>query len=204
MQSTTDIREVDFLAPDGEMGAKLLPIARRIFADTFGHLYEALPFLAFLDGAYSCDGTMARDLKSSEVAWRVGCLSGEPIGYAKLTPLRAPFPDAAPGSVELQQIYVERRWQGSGVAETLMGWALDEAIRRGAPEIYLTVFDHNERAKRFYARHGFSEVGRCTFRLGDRVDDDRVWRRRLVVEASGAGGAIEASSPSGHGSTRDR
>jgi ribosomal protein S18 acetylase RimI-like enzyme len=60
-----------------------------------------------------------------------------------------------------------------------MEWGLATARAQGAPEIYLTVFDHNERAKRFYARHGFEEVGRCTFQLGERVDDDRIWRARL-------------------------
>jgi ribosomal protein S18 acetylase RimI-like enzyme len=75
-------------------------------------------------------------------------------------------------------------WHGRGVAEELMDWAIDAARADGAPEIYLTVFDHNVRAKRFYTRHGFSEVGHCTFRLGDRVDDDRVWRKPLGVPSS--------------------
>lgn len=48
-----------------------------------------------------------------------------------------------------------------------------------ATEIYLTVFDHNTRAKRFYTRYGFTEVGRCTFTLGDRIDDDRIWMREV-------------------------
>jgi len=60
-----------------------------------------------------------------------------------------------------------------------MHWAVATARALGAPEMYLTVFDHNARAKRFYTRHGFAEVGRCTFKLGDRVDDDRVWRKQL-------------------------
>jgi ribosomal protein S18 acetylase RimI-like enzyme len=104
---------------------------------------------------------------------------GAPIGYAKLTPLRAPVVDAADGSLELQQIYVLSQWHGSGVADRLVKWAVKTACELGAPELYLTVFDHNERAKRFYLRHGFAEVGRCTFQLGDRIDDDRIWRRLL-------------------------
>jgi ribosomal protein S18 acetylase RimI-like enzyme len=70
-------------------------------------------------------------------------------------------------------------WHGLGVADRLMSWALATAASDQAPEVYLTVFDHNERAKRFYRRYGFAEVGRCTFALGDRIDDDRIWRRRL-------------------------
>ena len=60
-----------------------------------------------------------------------------------------------------------------------MIWAIDTARAEGAPEIYLTVFEHNESAKRFYTRHGLSEVGHCTFKLGDRFDDDCVWRKPL-------------------------
>jgi len=61
-----------------------------------------------------------------------------------------------------------------------------DGLEDGAPELYLTVFDHNERAKRFYTRHGFVDVGQCTFRIGDRIDDDRVWRRRLTGDRASA------------------
>ena len=107
-----------------------------------------------------------------------------------LTPLRAPAPSALAGAVELQQIYVLSKWHGQGVAAHLMEWALATAARDDAPEIYLTVFDHNERAKRFYRRYGFSEAARCTFTLGDRVDDDRVWRLSLRPEHRPVAGAF--------------
>jgi GNAT superfamily N-acetyltransferase len=122
---------------------------------------------------------MAKDLRDPSVRWLAASDGDGPVGYAKLSPLRAAAPAPKPGAVELQQIYVLRPWQGRGVAERLMAWALATARDLDAPEIYLTVFDHNTRAKRFYARHGFAEVGRCTFTLGDRVDDDRVWRKLL-------------------------
>jgi diamine N-acetyltransferase len=122
---------------------------------------------------------MERDLADLSVRWRIAATGDQTIGYAKLSPLMAPAPTPRPGAMELQQIYVLAPWQGHGVAESLMLWALETARAEGAPEIYLTVFDHNARAKRFYTRHGFIEVGHCTFTLGDRVDDDRVWRKAL-------------------------
>jgi GNAT superfamily N-acetyltransferase len=109
----------------------------------------------------------------------VATVQGEPIGYAKLTPLRAPVSQPRAGAMELQQIYVLSDWHGAGVAARLMEWGLATARAQGAPDIYLTVFDHNERAKRFYARYGFEDVGRCTFQLGERIDEDRIWRSRL-------------------------
>ena len=69
-----------------------------------------------------------------------------------------------------------------------MNWAVRTAAELGAPELFLTVFDHNERAKRFYARHGFEEVGHCTFTLGDRVDEDRIWGKSLTTITNKIGG----------------
>lgn len=170
---------VEFREPDAAMLRLLLPVARRIFTATFAKHYGAEAFERFCDEVYPPDGIMARDFGAPDVRWQVATVNDEPIGYAKLTPLRAPAMDAAPDALELQQIYVLADWHGSGVAERLMQWSVAQARASGATELYLTVFDHNERAKRFYARHGFEEVGNCTFQLGDRIDDDRIWRRRL-------------------------
>ena len=68
-------------------------------------------------------------------------------GYAKLTPLRALASAPLPGALELQQICVLSDWHGLRVADRLMSWALATAASDPAPEVYLTVFDHNERAK---------------------------------------------------------
>lgn len=172
-------RSVVLAAPDQALLERLLPVARRIFTETFGSLYDPEDFERFCDAVYRPGGTMSGDFADPRVHWRVATARGEPVGYAKLTPLRAPASEPRAGAMELQQIYVLSDWHGDGVAARLMEWSLATARAQGAPEIYLTVFDHNERAKRFYARHGFEEVGRCTFKLGERIDDDRIWRARL-------------------------
>ncbi|RUL79965.1 GNAT family N-acetyltransferase [Dyella choica] len=171
--------EIRYFSPGSDQSPPLRAMARRCFTDTFSHLYEPEPFERFLNAAYGDQGSMSKDLLDAGMEWRVAQVHGEIIGYAKLRPLAAPAPNPRKGALELQQIYVLREWHGRGVADRLMHWALDRARMLGAPEIYLTVFDHNERAKRFYARHGFVEVGRCTFQLGDRIDDDRVWQKTL-------------------------
>jgi GNAT superfamily N-acetyltransferase len=171
---------VSFVTPEAGLFHRLLPVARRIFTETFGDRYEPVQFELYCDRVYGPAGSMAGDFAAPGVHWQVAVLDGEPIGYAKLTPLRAPAASALPGAVEVQQIYVLSAWHGTGVASKLMDWSLATARRQGAPEAYLTVFDHNERAKRFYARYGFEDVGQCTFRMGDRIDDDRIWRLRLT------------------------
>jgi ribosomal protein S18 acetylase RimI-like enzyme len=175
---------IHFFTPTKDFGPALGLMARQAFSDAFAHLYDPVPFMQFLEEAYGPGGRMERDLAEPSIRWRVAAIDGRPIGYAKLSSLAAPAPAPQPGAMELQQIYVLGPWHGRGVAEDLMNWAVDTARADAAPEIYLTVFDHNLRAKRFYTRHGFSEVGHCTFKLGDRVDDDRVWRKPISPTAS--------------------
>jgi diamine N-acetyltransferase len=87
--------------------ARLLPnVARHIFTVTFGDRYKAVPFSSFCDMAYGPGGTMERDFSDENVHWRVAVVQGAPVGYAKLTPLRAPFSSALPNAMELQQVYV--------------------------------------------------------------------------------------------------
>lgn len=172
----TDIR---YFVPGKAHAVPLAEMARQSFTETFAHLFPPEPFAAFLDRAYGPGGTMERDLGNAAIHWLAAASGDTVVGYAKLLPLAAPAPTPRPGALELQQIYVRRSWHGKGVADRLMEWAVDSARKCGAPEIYLTVFDHNERAKRFYSRYGFSEVARCTFTLGERIYDDRIWRKAL-------------------------
>lgn len=178
MNDSTRIDGIDYHTPERQEGPALAAMARQCFAETFGRLYEATDLDPFLDHAYGAQGLLA-DMDDPQIEFRVACSDGAVLGYAKLSPLHAPAENARTGALELRQIYVLSKWQGTGIASTLMDWAIARARARGAPELYLTVFDHNQRAKRFYARHGFAESGRCTFRMGERVDDDRIWRKPL-------------------------
>jgi GNAT superfamily N-acetyltransferase len=172
---------IQFFPPSRGVASALGLMARQAFSEAFAHLYDPVQFAQFLEEAFGPSGKMEHDFADPSIRWRVAAVRGQPIGYAKLSLLVAPAPAPQPGAMELRQIYVLRLWHGRGVADELMNWAIDTARGEGAPEMYLAVFDQNIRAKRFYARHGFAEVGRCTFKLGDRVDDDRVWRKPLSV-----------------------
>ena len=61
----------------------------------------------------------------------------------------------------------------------MMDWAIDEGRRRGAEEMYLTVFTDNERARALYRRYGFVEVGPYAFMVGNHADEDIIMRLEL-------------------------
>lgn len=157
-------------------GAALSALFCTAFAETFGHLYAAEDLAAFL-----CDkeeSAFERELADPAFAFRLA-FEGETLaGYSKLGPNDLPG-DAPAATLELYQLYVLTPWHGAGVGRALMDWTIAEARRRGASHLQLSVFIDNRRARRFYEKYGFTEVGRYVFMVGNHEDDDRILRLAL-------------------------
>jgi len=147
-----------------------------VFSGTFGHLYRAEDLDAFLSSFGVAD--WEAQLTDPAFAFRIGEADGEPVGYVKLGPLKLPVDTKRP-AILLDQFYVLKAHHGAGIAQALMNWALDEAARRGAEELYLTVYVDNQRARRFYDRYGFEVIGRYDFMVGSHADEDVIMRKSL-------------------------
>lgn len=158
-------------------GAALAAMARAAFTETFGTLYAPGDLAAFLDATFGADGLPAQ-IGDPAYAIRVAGADGAIVGFAKLGPVA--FPGDWPATaIELHQLYVRRAQLGAGIGPALMDWAIDHARARGATEMVLSVFVDNHRARAFYERRGFTEIGRYTFMVGDQADDDRILRLAL-------------------------
>jgi ribosomal protein S18 acetylase RimI-like enzyme len=82
-------------------------------------------------------------------------------------------------SIELSKMYVLPESHGAGASSALMTAALRQAERLGAASVWLGVNQQNQRAQRFYAKHGFVVNGTKTFRLGAAIENDYVMVRAL-------------------------
>lgn len=160
---------------DASDATALAELFREIFCETFAHLYRPFDLAAFL--AEQGAPQWAEQLRDERYAVRVAEDEGL-VGLAKIGPVKLPI-DAASPALELRQLYVSGRVRGSGVAAELMHWTIDEARARGAEELYLSVYTDNARARRFYAGHGFVDVGPCVFMVGTQADKDIIMRRSL-------------------------
>lgn len=147
-----------------------------VFCDTFAHLYRKEDLDSFLSSVGVAD--WERQLDDPSFACRVAEVDGVTVGYVKLGPLKLPVEEGSPALL-LDQLYILKDYHGVGIAHGLMDWTLEEARRRGAARLYLTVYVDNHRAKRFYDRYGFEAVGRYDFMVGDHADEDIIMRKLL-------------------------
>ena len=157
--------------------AALKALFAESFVATFGHIYRPADLDEFLDA--NSEAKWRTNLSDPEVAIRVAETDGELAGFVELAPKQLPHETSVP-ALELRRLYLRREAHGTGIADALITWALDEAARRGAQELVLSVFVDNHRARRFYERYGFETVGRYDFMVGSHADEDLILRHVIM------------------------
>jgi GNAT superfamily N-acetyltransferase len=158
-------------------------LARQLFVDTFAEHNAPDDFAAFLRETYGVERQRAEiaDAGGRVLLAEVG---GALAGYAYLKRGPAPACVAGEAPVEISRFYVDGRWHGRRVAQSLMRAAADEARAWGGRTVWLGVWEHNPRAIAFYAKCGFADVGSHLFMVGTDAQTDRLMAAPVDVVAA--------------------
>ena len=70
------------------------------------------------------------------------------------------------GSPEISVLYVLERFQGIGIGKKLLNKCIDVLALLGYKSTWLTVYDQNFQAIKFYERNGFENIGCTHFKMG--------------------------------------
>ena len=167
-----------------EDAAALAALAERTFRATFTEGNSAANMDAHCALRYGAD-IQAREIADPRMRTFVGEHAGELVGYAQLAWDEAPECVAAQRPARVQRLYVDAEWHGSGVARDLMSAMLAIAEAGGADAVWLGVWAENRRARAFYGKFGFADVGEHAFRFGDEVQTDLVMVCPVSPRASG-------------------
>lgn len=168
-----------------EDAAPLAEFARRIFEETFAPDNRPEDMRLYVAETYGPDLQLAEILDPA-VTTLLAEADGALAGFAQLRTGAAPACVAGPAPVEIWRFYVDRSWQGRGLAGRMMEAAAAAAGARGAGTLWLAVWERNHRALAFYRRSGFTVAGRQPFRLGTDLQSDLVMVRGMA--RGGAGG----------------
>jgi L-amino acid N-acyltransferase YncA len=99
----------------------------------------------------------------------------------KLTIDALPYPSLA-HAFWVHAVYVHPDARGAGASAALMQAAIESALEKGARRVVLWVNDENKRARRFYERLGFREIGRIPagIMVADHYCDDVLMCRSVA------------------------
>lgn len=151
-------------------------VAKRGYADTFGHLYTPENLSYHLDK--TCSPEYFRQAMAEGDVILLAKVGGAVAGYVKAGRLGLPVDDSQ--AMELHRLYVLEPYQGRAIGKALMEAALARPPLEDAKVIYLGVWENNLKAQAFYARYGFVEAGEYTYWVGSHADRELIYKRDMA------------------------
>jgi len=158
--------------------AALAEFGARTFQDTFEADNTPENMALYLASSYGAD-LQSAELRNAGIVTLLAEDGSRVAGYSQLRDGLAPDFVVGPRPIELWRFYVDRAWQGQGVAQRLMAATIEAAVDRGAGTLWLCVWERNLRAQAFYRKSGFEDRGEKPFVLGNDRQTDRVMARAL-------------------------
>ena len=172
-------RDLTFRDAQLKDAAGLAEIGRDTFVETFGDLYSPGDLRQYLDDTYAVE-KMEADLSDPEVEVRIAYSGKKMLAYCKIGPCKLPIDMGPEPALELHRVYVYQAGQGVGVGRILLAWAIERARQRGAKNLFLGVWESNDKGIALYESRGFEKVGGYKFKVGDTLDDEYIMRLRLA------------------------
>lgn len=161
--------------------ALLAELGATTFTETFAEANTPEDFAAYMAAAFG-ESIQRAELEDPDVTVYFAERDGEAVGYVLLREGRTPSCVSAGDALEIARLYSRKATVGTGVGAALMQRALAEAAGRGKDAVWLGVWEHNERAIRFYEAWGFFQSGTQPFLLGHDLQTDLVMVRRIARE----------------------
>jgi diamine N-acetyltransferase len=153
--------------------AVLAELARTTFYETFAASNDASDMVLHLQRAYGVAQQTA-ELRDPDIITLLVEQDGTAIAYAQVRGGNVPECVTGAAPIELWRFYVAPGFHGRGIAQQLMDRVKAEAQRRGAKTLWLGVWEHNARARAFYAKCGFADAGQHVFLFGTDPQTDVV------------------------------
>lgn len=148
--------------------AALADLGARSFVDAFGALNRADDTAMYVAKTYG-EPQQRREIEDPNGVTLLAVDDDEMIAFSQLRRGSSPH-----GDVELARFYVDRGHHGRGIAHSLMDATLAAARTLGGTKLWLSVWERNPRAIRFYEKRGFTDAGTQPFLVGTDLQTDRV------------------------------
>lgn len=100
------------------------------------------------------------------------------LGFAEGLMTSRPAPAGSIVGAELVRLYVQPRFQRQGIGRGLLKQFEAAAEATGLPGAWLTAWERNDRACRFYVAQGYEDVGATTYTFQGNTYGNRVFAKR--------------------------
>jgi len=101
------------------------------------------------------------------------------IGFAEIH-FSSPCPASPEITTELNKIYIHQNYQGKKLGIELLEFIGRELKEANLQTYWLSVYENNVRAIKFYNKNQFEEIGELFFTLGDEKHRNIILKKKLM------------------------
>jgi len=150
------------------------------FFDTFKDTSTDEDMQEFIARCFNIE-QVTNELNDKDDFYFIAFLNQDPVGYIRL---KEDISDVEKmdqyKAIELKRIYILKEFHSQKIGAQLMTFALDFAAEKNYKLIWLGVWEHNEKAKAFYAKFGFEDSGEThDFPIGQTPQTDH-WLFKFI------------------------
>ena len=159
--------------------AILAEIGSSSFRDAYQPHSNANDLELHIDNYFTL-AAVSREIGLQDRHYLLAVVNGEPAGIAKYRKAPCPVAGGDGNAIELQQLYVLARMQGHGLGRQLIDSVCAIAVQHATAGVWLSAWEFADWATRFYARNGFTAIGKVEFKLGATTYTDLLMWRALT------------------------
>jgi len=156
----------------------LLNISKTTFIDTFEKQINPDDFQNYIASAFNEDA-FSSQLNNNNSNFYFAYVNHELAGYFKLNTSDAQTDVNDPDAVELERIYILKSFQGQKIGTRMLHKAIAIANELHARYLWLSVWENNKSAIRFYEYHNFEKFGEHPSIIHKDIPPDWLMKREL-------------------------
>lgn len=158
----------------------LSELSTTTFFDTFSGTCTDEDMQEFIKQCFS-EKQVSEELQDGNDFYFIAFIEEKAVGYIRIKEDASEVPEIKDHkSIELKRIYVLKEYLSKKIGARLMQFALNFAAKNGYELMWLGVWEHNERAMKFYKKFGFIDSGTThSFPIGNTPQTD-LWMYKLI------------------------
>ena len=155
----------------------LVNIARETYFDTFIVNNTVENMREYLESAL-VKNKLIEEISHKDSEYYFAYLEESLVGYFKINSgIQKDVNNS--NAIELERFYFRKEYQGRSLGKKMLNKVIEITKKKDVQIIWLSVWERNHRAIRFYTKSGFVKSGEQEFKMGQDVQTDHLMKFNL-------------------------
>lgn len=188
MKSTVDLSHLVINRVNVANLNELVQISKQTYLETFFEAFnDDEAYHAYTAEAFCCE-RLEMELADANTAFYFASADGIAVGYIKINYLSSQTVFYGNFAAELERIYVLSGYHHQRIGKALLAYAINLARVKGFFRLWLTVWEHNHKAIKFYERNGFIQSDTRNYQVAGDPQTDFLMDIHLNTSKQSAAG----------------